>query len=116
MHYVRLAGAVLLVLLCVPGLAAGAPPQAMNKTITISFTASGMAKSPEGQVKGYSTQVTRIIYVSSAGRLFMRHRASQGKNSRGGDFARARAEEASASRAAGWWASFPTAPARGRSP
>ena len=86
MSFIRLACTFTFALLCGPALSAGAPPQAMNKTITISFTASGMAKSPEGQVKGFSTQVSRIIYVSSAGRLFMRARASAGRHSRGGDF------------------------------
>jgi hypothetical protein len=86
MSFVSLASTFTFALLCGPALAAGAPPQVMNKTITISFTASGMAKSPEGQVKGFSTQVSRIIYVSSAGRLFMRQRASEGRHSRGGDF------------------------------
>ena len=52
----------------------------------VSFTATGEAKSPEGKVHNFNTQVSRIIYVSSAGRLFMRHRASNGKTSRGGDF------------------------------
>jgi hypothetical protein len=58
----------------------------MNKTITVSFNANGMAKSTDGQQKSFNTQVVRIVYVSSAGRLFMRHRATLGKNSRGGDF------------------------------
>lgn len=68
-------------------LAGGAPTGALNKTITVSFTSTGQAKSADGQSKGYTTQVTRIIYVSSAGRLFMRHRASNPRGSRGGDFA-----------------------------
>jgi len=72
--------------LSAPSLAASAPAAALNKTITISFTATGMAKSPEGQSKGFSTSVTRVVYVSSAGRLFMRHTASNGRASRGGDF------------------------------
>jgi hypothetical protein len=41
----------------------------MNKTITISFTATGNAKDANGQTKGFNTSVTRVIYVSSAGRL-----------------------------------------------
>jgi hypothetical protein len=82
----RLASVFLVALLSGPAFAAGVPAQAMNKTITISFSATGNAKSPDGQVKGFSTQVSRMIYVSSAGRLFMRHIARQGSNSRGGDF------------------------------
>ncbi len=82
----RLACIFLVASLSAPAFAGGVPAAAMNKTITISFAATGNAKSADGQVKGFSTQVSRIIYVSSAGRLFMRHRATLGPNSRGGDF------------------------------
>jgi hypothetical protein len=71
--------------------AAGVPAGAMNKTITISFTASGTGKTPDGPPRPFSTSVTRTVYVSSAGRLFMRHNAianvaGKGQKSRGGDF------------------------------
>jgi hypothetical protein len=65
---------------------AAAPAAAMNKTITISFNATGVAKSDDGQVKNFSTSVVRMIYVSTAGRLFMKHRATLGRNERGGEF------------------------------
>lgn len=71
----------------VAAVAGAAPAGALNKTITVSFTSTGQAKSADGQSKGFSTQVTRIIYVSSTGRLFMRHRASNRAGARGGDFA-----------------------------
>jgi hypothetical protein len=80
------AAAMLLVGLTAPAMAAGTPTAAMNKTITISFTATGNATSADGQTKGFSTSVQRAIYVSSQGRLFMRHTASNGRASRGGDF------------------------------
>jgi hypothetical protein len=80
------AASIVLVWLSAPAFAAGAPAAAMNKTITISFTATGMAKSADGQAKGFSTAVSRSIYVSSAGRLFMRHTASNGRAKRGADF------------------------------
>jgi hypothetical protein len=69
--------------------AAGVPAGAMNKTITISFTASGTGKTPDGQSKPFTTSVTRVVYVSTAGRLFMRHTAianTKGRPTRGGDF------------------------------
>jgi hypothetical protein len=69
------------------GSALAAPAGALNKTITISFASTGMAKAPDGQSRGFTTQVSRMIYVSSAGRLFMRHRATNRGGSRGGDFA-----------------------------
>jgi hypothetical protein len=81
-----IAGVFLLAAVSAPAFAGGVPAAAVNKTITVSFAATGNAKSADGHVKGFSTQVSRIIYVSSAGRLFMRHRATQGANSRGGDF------------------------------
>ena len=51
---------------------AGVSAPAMNKTITISFIATGMATDPDGTTHPFSTNVTRVIYISSAGRLFMR--------------------------------------------
>ncbi len=69
----------------VPALA-GAPAGALNKTITISFVSSGMSTSASGQQKGFNTSVQRIIYISSAGRLFMKHTASNGRAQRGGTF------------------------------
>lgn len=73
---------------CASAWAGGAPTGLLNKTVTVSFTASGTAKSASGATHGFSTQVSRIIYVSSNGRLFMRHTASNQKGmSRGGDFA-----------------------------
>jgi hypothetical protein len=73
--------------------AEGVPAAAMNKTITISFVATGNATNADGETHPFSTSHTRIIYVSSAGRLFMRHfaasmgRRRQGMASRRGDFA-----------------------------
>lgn len=81
------AALMLLVLACGPAGAAGVPTGALNKTITVSFTATGNAKTADGQTRGFSTAVSRIIYVSSAGRLFMRHVATNGRATRGGDFA-----------------------------
>jgi hypothetical protein len=54
-----------------PATAAKVPVAAMNKTITISFVATGNAKDAGGQTHTFSTAITHIVYVSSAGRLFM---------------------------------------------
>ncbi len=81
----RVAAVILMASFSAPAFA-GVPAEAMNKTITVSFNASGMAKGADGREKGFSTQVVRIIYVSTEGRLFMRHRATGPRNSRGGDF------------------------------
>jgi len=84
-----LAAATLFATVASSACAAGVPAAAMNKTITISFTASGVGKTPDGASKPFSTSVTRMIYVSTAGRLFMRHTATantKGRATRGGDF------------------------------
>jgi hypothetical protein len=68
---------------------ATAPAAAYNKTVTISFTSSGTRTDSLGKSAGFSSQITRIIYVSSNGRLFMRHIATsmgKGRRARGGDF------------------------------
>lgn len=69
-----------------PAFAAGVPAAATNKTITISFVSSGMMTTSTGQQKGFNTSVSRVVYVSSAGRLFMKHTASNGRAQRGGEF------------------------------
>lgn len=68
---------------------AAAPAGALNKTITISFTATGTARDPDGRVHSFNTSVVRTVYVSSAGRLFMRHAANSANRrltTAGGDF------------------------------
>jgi hypothetical protein len=84
------AASIALMGLSAPALASGAPVGALNTTITISFTATGMSQMPDGGTKGFSTSVVRTIYVSSAGRLFMRHSATgtlgRRTHTRGGDF------------------------------
>lgn len=67
--------------------ALAAPAGVLNKTITISFAATGMAKGPDGQSKGFTTKISRIIYVSSAGRLFSRFRATNRGGDRSGEIA-----------------------------
>lgn len=73
-----------------PSSALAAPPAAAyNKTVTISFTSSGTRIDSLGKSAGYSSLVSRVIYVSENGRLFMRHTVTsmdKGRRSRGGDF------------------------------
>jgi hypothetical protein len=64
--------------------AASVPSAALNKTVTISFIASGTARDPVGQTRQFSTAVSEIIYVSSAGRIFRRRVIAIGRASRGG--------------------------------
>jgi hypothetical protein len=68
---------------------ANAPAAAYNKTITISYTSGGTRTDSLGKSAGYSSLVTRTVYVSSNGRLFMRHTVTsmaKGRRQRGGDF------------------------------
>ncbi len=84
-----LATTMLFAVAAVSASASGVSSAAMNKTIAISFTAGGTAKDPDGQTHPFSTSVSRVVYVSTAGRLFMRHTATantKGHASRGGDF------------------------------
>ncbi|MEA3092673.1 MAG: hypothetical protein QOJ04_4015 [Caballeronia sp.] len=58
--------------------AGAAPPQVMNKTISVSFSIKIPARGSDGSAPG-TRQVTRLIYVSSQGRLFMRSMRSTRK-------------------------------------
>ncbi|MFZ2156774.1 MAG: hypothetical protein WAV72_11715 [Bradyrhizobium sp.] len=49
-----------------------APAGLLDKTITMSWSTSGTATSVDGTTKGFSNVNTRIVYVSSAGRTFLR--------------------------------------------
>ncbi len=77
----RVAACAMLVALMGSPAVAEVPAAALNKTITISFTASGTMSGPDGPSRPFNTAVTRVIYVSGQGRLFMRHTATAG----GGD-------------------------------
>jgi len=87
MRLTHLAVATAAATLSAPVFAGSVPPQVMNKTISVSFVATGESKAPGGLTRGFSTQVSVIIYVSSAGRLFFRKRIANGHFSRGKDIA-----------------------------
>jgi hypothetical protein len=88
MNALRVAVAAMLCALVAGSALAEVPSAAMNKTVMISFTATGTAKRPDGTTTPFNTSVTRMVYISTAGRLFMRHTASNAKlqATRGGDF------------------------------
>jgi hypothetical protein len=52
---------------------AAAPSQLLGKTITFSYTVSAPLKHPDGSIKVGIRTETRIVYVSAAGRLFVRN-------------------------------------------
>ncbi len=70
-------------LLVGPVHAAGAPQQLLNKTVTMSWTTSGMATNGEGQGRPFTNANTRTVYISSAGRPFLRMKLSSTRASRG---------------------------------
>jgi hypothetical protein len=60
---------------------ADAPRQLFNKTIQISWTADQVAHTVDGQSRNRAIAVNQTIYVSSAGRLFMRSMRANGSKS-----------------------------------
>ena len=62
-----------------------APSEAFNKTVTMSWSTSGMATSEDGQQRSYSNLNTRTVYISSAGRTFLRMSLRGGKAGRSGE-------------------------------
>ena len=54
------------------GAALAAPPQLFNKTITISWTEAVQQKAPDGRLLNNQVTRQRTVYVSSAGRIFVR--------------------------------------------
>ncbi len=74
-----------------PALSAGASSAAFNKTVTMSWSTSGMATTEDGQTRSYNNINTRTVYISSAGRTFLRmnlrgNRISRGAEKGPGDF------------------------------
>src|SRR5262245_25046463 len=87
MHRVLASLAVLWMIAGTP--AGAAPAQVLNKTITVSFTATGTSTPIGGQPRAFSTAITQTIYVSSAGRVFRKYTANAvgGRASEKGGFA-----------------------------
>lgn len=80
--------AATLAILSVSSVAASAtPPQLHDKTISLSWSVSQSLKAPDGRIVNPSTSESRIIYVSSAGRLFIRSARNTAAISRSNDYA-----------------------------
>ena len=62
-----------------------APPQLYNKTVSIAWSDRSTVRSPDGIEKQGGSDVKYIVFVSSAGRLFMRSSLTQGTRSARGD-------------------------------
>lgn len=70
-----------------PAAAGGAPSGLLNKTVTMSWSTSGTAKRADGTNVSFSNVNTRLVYVSSAGRPFLRAQVRGGKKTREGELA-----------------------------
>lgn len=55
-----------------PAVSAGAPQAALNKTVTLSWGTSGTGTSEDGRTVSFNNINTRTVYISSAGRTFLR--------------------------------------------
>ena len=66
-------------------LCAGAPQGALNKTVSMSWNTSGMSTTQDGQSRSFNNLHTRTVYISSAGRTFLRKAIRGGKSGRSGD-------------------------------
>jgi hypothetical protein len=64
----------------------GAPAGLLDKTITMSWSTSGSGTRADGTNVSFSNLNTRVVYVSSAGRTFLRKEVRGRKASRGADF------------------------------
>lgn len=65
-----------------PGELFAAPAGLLNKTVTVSYETSIPAKTQGGEPRSARRNVNRVMYISSAGRIFTR---SVRKAARGGD-------------------------------
>jgi hypothetical protein len=71
------------------GPASGAPQGLLDKTITMSWSTSGSGTRADGTAVSFSNINTRVVYVSSAGRTFLRKQVRGGGRraaARGADF------------------------------
>jgi hypothetical protein len=68
-----LAAVVFLLYFAAPQARAAAPTALLGKTINFTYTVSAPLRFPDGRVKVGTRTETRTIYVSTAGRLFVRN-------------------------------------------
>lgn len=68
-------------LMAMGGHTLAAPAQLYNKTISVSFSVSIEGKGSDGSTVNHPRQSSRLIYVSSQGRVFSRALRSNGRNS-----------------------------------
>lgn len=65
--------------------ALGAPAGLLDKTVTMSWSSSGSGTRADGTQRSFSNLNTRVVYISSAGRTFLRMEVRGRKAARGAD-------------------------------
>ncbi len=63
--------------------ALAAPAHLLNKSLTVSWTSSMMQRASDGREHGRQISINKVIYISSAGRLFERARRTSDGGMRG---------------------------------
>src|SRR5690349_2545206 len=76
----RLHTALLGLMLLIPCGASAAPPQLLNKSVSVGMSISVNARAEDGSVANRPRNVQRTIYISSQGRLFIRVTRQAGSN------------------------------------
>jgi hypothetical protein len=66
------AGCGFLLLIVMGSFASSAPPQIQNKTVTASWSVDYTFIAPSGRIFAQTVSSQRVVYVSSAGRIFVR--------------------------------------------
>ena len=67
------------------GVSHAAPSQLYNKTVSIGWSVQNMMRDPDGKEHGGGSNISYIIYISSAGRPFERATRAVGKQSNTGN-------------------------------
>jgi hypothetical protein len=82
----KLVGTLMVLSLAPPDArAAGAPPALLNKTIKVSFTAQRTLRRMDGVILTPSINFQQLLYVSSAGRIFVRLTGQSARGTRTGE-------------------------------
>lgn len=64
----------------IPASAQAAPQQLLNKTLTVNMTVTIPGKGSDGSTANMPRSIQRLIYISSAGRVFSRATRTVGRN------------------------------------
>jgi len=68
-----------------PGPSFAASTELFNKTVTMLWSTSGIATAEDGAARSYNNINTRTVYISSAGRTFLRMNLRGGRSERSGE-------------------------------